>query len=170
MANDAHLITTSRRTRRWILGGAALAVVAGGGGFASKWYNVFADLTGEGILSVAEAYQQGEAGAIYLIDIRRPDEWTRTGVAAPAIPLDMRRDDFESVLRKIFAQTGARPVALICARGVRSGRMNARLKEAGFSDIIDVPEGMLGSGAGLGYLDQGLPLRGVTAAELNGQV
>ena len=32
------------------------------------------------------------------------------------------------------------------------------LREAGFTNIIDVPEGMLGSGAGPGWLKSGLPL------------
>lgn len=156
-------------TRRWVLGGSAAAVLAGGGVFASKWFNVFADLSDEGLLSVTLAHQQAEDGQIYLIDIRRPDEWERTGVAATAIPLDMRRDDFEDVLRNVFAQSGERPVALICARGVRSDRMNARLKDAGFAHILDVPEGMLGSGAGPGYIETGLPLRQPTTAELAGQ-
>ena len=155
-------------TRRWFLGGGAAVAATGGGVFASKWFNVFADLSGEGMLSVKDAQQQAEAGAIYLIDIRLPDEWERTGIAASAIPLDMRRDDFEGVLRHVFTQTGDRPVALICARGVRSDRMNTRLKDAGFAQILDVPEGMLGSGAGPGYIEQGLPLRDPTAAELAG--
>ena len=170
MAHEEQQAKAKRPTRRAILGGGAAVVVAGGGVFASKWFNVFADLSGDGMLSVQNAQQQAQAGEIYLIDIRRPDEWKRTGVAASAIPLDMRRDDFEDVLRNVFAQTGDRPVALICARGVRSDRMNTRLQKAGFTQILDVPEGMLGSGAGPGYIEQGLPLREPTAAELAGQI
>ena len=124
----------------------------------------------EGALSVADAHQLALNGEIYLIDIRRPDEWDRTGIAAPAIPIDMRRDDFETVLQSIFDQNGVLPVALICARGVRSDRMNRRLKNAGFSGILDVPEGMLGSGAGPGYIQRALPIRAPSDAELNGQV
>jgi rhodanese-related sulfurtransferase len=159
-----------KHSRRWIIGGSAAAIVGGGAVFASKWFNVFADLTDEGLLSAKEAQQQAEAGEIYLVDIRRPDEWERTGIAVSALAIDMRRDDFESVLQNVFAQRGARPVALICARGVRSNRMNSRLKDAGFTHILDVPEGMLGSGAGAGYIEQGLPLRAPTAAERAGQV
>lgn len=157
-------------TRRWVLGGGAAVVLGGGGVFGSKWFNVFADLSGEELLSVRDAQQQAEEGEIYLIDIRRPDEWERTGIATSAIPLDMRRDDFEDVLRNVFALNGDKPVALICARGVRSDRMNTRLEDAGFTQILDVPEGMLGSGAGPGYIEQGLPLREPTAAELAGQI
>ena len=159
----------ARPTRRlFLLGGTA--VVAGGGLFASKWFNIFADASTEGALTVESALAEAEAGNIYLIDIRRPDEWEKTGVASPAIPLDMRRDDFETVLQTIIEANGERPVALICARGVRSDRMNQRLEAAGFTNVLDVPEGMLGSGAGPGYLKRGLPTRSPTDAELAGNI
>ncbi len=61
---------------------------------------------------------------------------------------------------QVSAQVGgdrSLPVALICARGVRSRKMSNRLKQAGFTNIIDVPEGMLGSGAGPGWIKRGLP-------------
>jgi rhodanese-related sulfurtransferase len=162
--------STPRFSRRKLLIGGTAAVTTGGVAFASKWFNIFADVTAEGMLTAEIAYKRAETGEIYLLDIRRPDEWQRTGVAGPAIPLDMRRDDFEIVIQSIFDASGVRPVALICARGVRSDRMNARLASAGFADILDVPEGMLGSGAGIGYIERGLPLRDPTDAELNGNV
>ncbi|GIT92028.1 hypothetical protein JANAI62_24850 [Jannaschia pagri] len=98
------------------------------------------------------------AGEILMIDIRRPDEWARTGIAEGAKPLDMRRDDFVEALADLTGGATDTPVALICARGVRSDRMSARLEEAGFTRIIDVPEGMLGSAAGPGWLARGLPV------------
>jgi hypothetical protein len=36
--------------------------------------------------------------------------------------------------------------------------MSARLAEAGFTGIVDVPEGMLGSSAGPGWLARDLPV------------
>lgn len=94
-------------------------------------------------VSVSEALARADAGSLTLIDIRRPDEWATTGIATPAHPLDMRRDDFAARLAEI-ATPGA-PVALICARGVRSARMAEELRAAGFDRVIDVPEGMIGS-------------------------
>jgi len=41
---------------------------------------------------------------------------------------------------------------------VRSARVSNQLIAAGFTYIIDVPEGMLGSAAGPGWLERGLPL------------
>lgn len=170
MAHEKQQTGHLKLSRRMIIGGSAAAVLAGGATLTSKWFNVFASVSAEGLLSATDAHRQAAARQIYLIDIRRPDEWERTGIAVPAIPIDMRRDDFEDLLQSVYAQSGTRPVALICARGVRSDRMNARLTNAGFTQILDVPEGMLGSGAGTGYIKQGLPLRAPTTAELAGQI
>ena len=67
----------SMRRRGLIFGVVALA--AGGGIFASRWYNIGADISA-GALSVQDAHAQAVSGDIFLIDIRRPDEWARTGV------------------------------------------------------------------------------------------
>jgi rhodanese-related sulfurtransferase len=73
----------------------------------------------------------------------------------------MRSKDFIKDVSALLDGDRSRPVALMCARGVRSKRMTAALTEAGFTTVIDVPEGMLGSGAGPGWLKRGLPLRSV---------
>jgi len=109
------------------------------------------------VLGVAEVHEQASTGALILIDIRRPDEWTKTGVATTAVPIDMRRDDFLVALTDVAGIDRSQPIALICARGVRSARLSVALTEAGFTHIIDVPEGMLGSPAGPGWLKAGLP-------------
>ena len=70
----------------------------------------------------------------------------------------MRRDDFVQALTELVAGDLNSPVALICARGVRSARMSNKLTAAGFTQIIDVPEGMLGSAAGPGWVRAGLPV------------
>ena len=114
------------------------------------------DYPGEA-LSVAEAHKQAADGRLALIDVRRPDEWKRTGIPQGAEPLDMRRDDFVQALSAIVGSDKSQPIALICARGVRSAQVALRLTEAGFTHIIDVPEGMLGSRAGPGWLDAKLP-------------
>jgi len=148
---------SSRVARRgFVLG--AVAVLALGGFAYGRWYNVGASLEGGGALDVAEAHRAALSGDVILIDIRRPDEWRRTGVPEGAVALDMRRSDF---IEALLAQTqGARdvPVALICARGVRSRGLGQRLAGAGFERVLDVPEGMLGSGAGAGWLARGLPV------------
>lgn len=110
-------------------------------------------------LSVSQAHEQAVAGEILLIDIRRPDEWRRTGIGEGAVPLDMRRKDFTEALGALVRGGLDKPIALICARGVRSARLSQRLLDAGFTRIIDVPEGMTGSRAGPGWLAANLPTR-----------
>ena len=140
-------------TRRLVIISAA-ALAAGAGMFAYTRRDRF-DGTA---LTPPEAAEKAQAGEIALIDIRRPDEWAQTGIPQGGHPLDMRRDDFIAALDQLVDGDRSKPVALICAQGVRSDRMSQRLTEAGFTNIIDVPEGMLGSSAGPGWLARGLPV------------
>ena len=163
-------IHTRPSPRRIVLGLVAmLAILAVTGAIwmtlapVSFWAMMTPENTGKE-LSVAQAYDQAIAGDIVLIDIRRPDEWRRTGIGEGAQPLDMRRDDFVEALGTLIGGDLSTPVALICARGVRSAGMTNRLTEAGFTGIIDVPEGMLGSRAGPGWLASKLPTREFTGA------
>lgn len=151
----ADTASPSRLTRRgFLLGGGVVIAVAGLGG--AQWFNVAAQVS-DTDLTAPQAHDAVQAGRITLVDIRRPDEWARTGIGEGAVPIDMRASDF---IDQLLVATQGRtdvPVALICARGVRSNRMSNRLRQAGFTQIIDVPEGMLGSGAGPGWLKRGLP-------------
>ena len=145
----SHQILTWRRA---VLFG---VIAAGGAGvFGTRWFNVNAQITGDA-LSVSEAHAKAKSGEIILIDIRRPDEWARTGLGEGAQPLDMRRDDFTQELLKLTQGRSDVAIALICARGVRSRKMSDRLGQAGCTKIIDGPEGMLGSGAEPGWLRAG---------------
>jgi rhodanese-related sulfurtransferase len=148
-------------SRRALLTGGAI-MVAGGAIYAAGGRNLFYSAITEASAAThidpPTAHEQAVAGDILLIDIRRPDEWARTGTGAGAQPLDMRRKDFVDALLQITGGETSRPVALICARGVRSARMSNLLEKAGFSNIIDVPEGMMGSRAGPGWLKRGLPV------------
>jgi rhodanese-related sulfurtransferase len=109
-------------------------------------------------LDAEAAFQKAEAGEILLIDIRRPDEWQSTGTAKGAHRIDLRDPDFIDALAKLAEGDRTRPIALICARGVRSARTANLLAENGFSQVINIPEGMLGSSDGPGWIARGLPL------------
>lgn len=149
--------TPSRFARRGFLLGAGAAIGTVGLAAGARWFNIAATVQ-ERDLTAPEALAAAQAGEILLVDIRRPDEWARTGIGQGAVAIDMRRTDFIEVL---LGHVGGRrdvPVALICARGVRSSKMSARLDAAGFTQVLDVPEGMSGSGAGPGWVKRGLPL------------
>lgn len=140
--------------RRRAFTGAAVLLIASAGLGLYTWLNpAFAGPT----RTPAQAHAEAVAGEIILIDIRRPDEWRATGIGVGAQPLDMRSDDFEAQLLAL-AEDRDTPIALICAAGVRTARLANRLTEAGFTNIIDVPEGMTGSSAGPGWIAAGLPL------------
>lgn len=149
-APQARLLTT----RRAFLVGGAIALGAGGG------YLWWTRMPFDGAtIDPPTAHQMAVAGNLLLIDVRRPDEWAATGIGEGANPLDMRRDDFVQALTDLAGGDKSRQIALICARGVRSNRVAQRLIDAGFTRIIDIPEGMLGSDAGPGWLQRGLPVR-----------
>ncbi|WGH78636.1 rhodanese-like domain-containing protein [Jannaschia ovalis] len=142
-------------SRRRMMGLGGLAIAAAG--IAGGWALVRRDRFEGATLTAPEALEAVRAGELLLVDIRRPDEWASTGIPEGAEPLDMRRDDFVEALEALAGGTD-RPVALICARGVRSDRMSAALEAAGFTTVADVSEGMLGSSAGPGWLARGLPV------------
>jgi rhodanese-related sulfurtransferase len=145
-------------TRRRLLTSGTTVALGGAAIFAASWYNIGAEAGEDGTLSTPDAYAAAISGAVTLVDIRRPDEWALTGVGEGAVPINMLDRDF---IEQVSAQVGedhSKPVALICARGVRSRKMSVRLQQAGFINIIDVPEGMLGSGAGAGWIKRGLPV------------
>lgn len=107
------------------------------------------------------ALAEAQAGERLLIDLRTPAEWRRTGVAAAATTLDFNAsgggDSFVGQVLALVDGDRSHPIALICARGNRSGRAWRLLHEAGFRDVKDVAEGMLGNDLGPGWLGRGLP-------------
>ena len=142
----------SRRTV-FLLAGAGAVLAVG----SYRYVRGVAEAPGQR-LTVSQAHEQAQAGTIALIDIRRPGEWKMTGIGQGAVPIDLRRPDFVEALLTVVQGDPSRPVALICAKGVRSRRLAKALTDAGFARILDVPEGMLGSASGPGWLAQGLPV------------
>ncbi len=150
---ETSALPSSTLRRGLLLGGAATMGLAAGATLYLRRDRFAGDE-----MQPPEALAALRAGEILLVDIRRPEEWAATGIAEGALPLDMRRDDFVAAVTALAGGDRKRPVALICAAGVRSDRTAERLAAAGFTDIIDVPEGMEGSAAGPGWIARGLPV------------
>ena len=148
------------QSRRKALFGLVGLAVIGAGAYAGPnlFYAAVTPDSDASTLTPPEAYDAAKAGDIILIDIRRPDEWAKTGSPEGGHRVDLRDADFADRLAALADGNKDAPIALICARGVRSARTANLLAEAGFTNIIDVPEGMLGSGAGDGWINRGLPL------------
>jgi rhodanese-related sulfurtransferase len=148
-------------TRRAVLVGGVGALAGAGfvaGGGQNLFYSLITEASAAEALDPPTAHKLAGDGKIVLVDIRRPDEWASTGSGEHAVRLDLRRDDFIAELDKLLGGDRTAPLALICARGVRSARENNKLIAAGFTNVIDVPEGMLGNAKGPGWIKRGLPL------------
>jgi len=112
-----------------------------------------------GIMSAPDALAAAAKGEIVLVDIRTRDEWRRTGLAQPALAISMHEAGFVRNLARALGGDRAGKVALICATGGRSAHMQQILTTAGFTNVVDVSEGMIGSSAGPGWLRRGLPVK-----------
>jgi rhodanese-related sulfurtransferase len=113
-------------------------------------------------LSAPEAHQQAQAGQLTLIDIRRPDEWRQTGVAEGAVRINMLHPQGpQGFVRQVLAEVDGKldaPIGLICRTGNRTTQMQKVLQDAGFTNVINIKEGMVGSAAGPGWIARGLPV------------
>lgn len=115
------------------------------------------------IVSAPSALASAAKGDVTLVDIRSAREWRQTGIAkgAKTVTIHNRNGIRAFVAEMVKAVGGDRtkPVALICAAGVRSARAEKILTAAGFTNLRNVSEGMLGRpDAGPGWLKRGLPV------------
>jgi len=99
------------------------------------------------IITPAQALQMADDGQIMIIDIRRPDEWRKTGIPARASRATVRFDRTPTAFLKRIAELTngdkSRPIALICAAGVRSKQASRLLRNSGYTQVLDIGEGML---------------------------
>ena len=111
-------------------------------------------------ISVAEAHSRATSGDLVLVDIRAPKEWAQSGVPASGqlITMYQRGDQFLAAVKKATGGDTSKPVALICATGVRSLRLQSALRQAGYKNVINVLGGMFGTSKNKGWINAGLPV------------
>jgi rhodanese-related sulfurtransferase len=114
------------------------------------------------VISAADALSLARSGDILLIDVRSSGEWRQTGVPAGARQVTIHdpnglRGFLDSIKAEVGNDLNTR-IALICARGNRSTIAQRVLTEAGFTNVLNVREGMFGSADGPGWLAQKLPV------------
>lgn len=120
-------------------------------------------VTGSQVLSV-DAYEMSRAGRLAIIDIRPIDERVRDGAptgALSAVYLNDASADGEAFSRRIsqlVQDDHARPIALLCRRGITSRAAQKTLAGAGFATVYSIADGFLGSEAGPGWRWWGLPV------------
>lgn len=110
-----------------------------------------------GVISASEATAKSADGDLLIIDVRTPAEWRETGTPRGAARANIFDHDFIEQIARIVGSDKSRLIAMICARGNRSTRAKQMLAEAGFSNVQNVREGMLGSAYGRGWLASGYP-------------
>ncbi len=110
-------------------------------------------------ISVVDVANRTSNNEILLIDIRRPSEWQQTGVALNARLISMHGLGFTRGIAKITHGVKSKPIALICAIGGRSLKMQKKLADLGYTQVFNVIQGMSGNGEGFGWIDEELPMR-----------
>lgn len=112
-------------------------------------------------MSPGDAHAKAQAGSIALVDIRTPAEWRETGLPASAHAITMNQDApaLLAALDRVLGGDRSKPLALICRTGNRSSALTAELRKAGYTNLIDVSEGVAGGRNGPGWLKAGLPTR-----------
>lgn len=110
------------------------------------------------IISAPQAFEKMQSGDLVLIDIRSPQEWKESGIAISAIPLSIHEKGFLEGLEKIKLENPGKQIAMICATGGRSARIQEELEKRNLGTVIDVSEGMFGNSRGEGWLKRGLPI------------
>ncbi len=113
------------------------------------------------LMSAADAHAKAMKGEITLVDVRTPDEWKQTGVPASAHTVTMHQagPQLMKELDQVLGGDRTKPLAIICRTGNRTGSLAGPLQKAGYTNVIDVSEGMAGSRAGQGWAKSGLPIR-----------
>lgn len=115
------------------------------------------------IVSAPATLASVKNGEVTLVDVRSRREWRQTGIAKGAKTVTIHnRQGIKAFVAEMMKAVGgdkSKPVALICAAGVRSARAERILAAAGFTNLQNVSEGMLGRpDAGPGWLKRGLPV------------
>ncbi|MEM7750316.1 MAG: rhodanese-like domain-containing protein [Pseudomonadota bacterium] len=122
--------------------------------------SAIAAAAGSSDISVVEAHNRAQSGDLVLVDIRAPKEWAQSGVpeSGQLITMYQQGDRFLAALKKAAGGDTSKPVALICATGVRSLRLQSALQRAGFKNVINVLGGMFGTPKDKGWIKAGLPV------------
>lgn len=121
----------------------------------------FADT--DAIISAPAARALQTAGKLLIVDVRTPQEWRESGIPSDALAIELPAEGgtmafVSEILRAVSGDRNA-PVAVICRSGNRSTKAQALLRQEGFSNVLNVKEGVLGGGNGPGWAPRGLPIQ-----------
>lgn len=141
---------------------AILVAILAVGAVAAWAQSVLAGKADKGVvMSAPEAHEKALRGELTLVDVRTPEEWKQSGVPASGYAVTMHQDAkaFQSQLNAVLGNDPTKPVAVICRTGNRTTGLQGPLKSLGFTNPINVVEGVAGGPNGTGWIKTGLPLR-----------
>ncbi len=123
-------------------------------------------------IEAPEAHERALKGDIVLVDIRTAEEWKETGVPTSAHAITMHQDPqvFLAGLLKAAGGDANVPIAVICRTGSRTTALAVPLSKAGFPNVLNVVEGVVGGPNGPGWAKRGLPLRKWTKEDAGPQL
>ena len=115
-------------------------------------------------ISVIDAAKELNNGLV-IIDVRNIEEWRETGIIPESKLIQMLstkgviRNEFISELLTTLGEDKNIKAAIICRSGRRSSATVAMLKDHGFTNILNITEGMLGDENTTGWKNNNLPLK-----------
>ncbi|MBF0306105.1 MAG: rhodanese-like domain-containing protein [Alphaproteobacteria bacterium] len=115
----------------------------------------------DGKLAAPDAHEMARRGELVIVDIRQPEEWKATGVPEGAALISMRHPGGgQGFVDDLLKAAGGRdaPIGLICRTGNRTAMMTKALRDAGFTQVYDISEGMAGGPNGPGWINRKLPV------------
>tara|TARA_B110000196_G_C20565216_1_gene394992 strand:+ start:38 stop:505 length:468 start_codon:yes stop_codon:yes gene_type:complete len=101
---------------------------------------------------------------LLIIDVRSKLEWKETGVIPNAKLVQMYsatrtlRKEYISEILEVLGEDKSIKAAIICHSGGRSTATVAMLKDKGYINISNIPEGMVGNNNATGWINRGLPI------------
>jgi len=111
-------------------------------------------------VAATQAYSETASGSRVLIDVRSAPEWKGSGLPRGAATVTIHQPA-PAFLDRILAAVGGdpdRPIALICATGIRAHRAQQFLESRGFSNVLNVDGGLYGAPGAAGWVKSGLPM------------
>ncbi len=115
------------------------------------------------VIDPPTAFERAQSGELLIIDVRSQSEWAQTGVPAGARTASLQNEmgipnkNFTAEVEAAAGQDLDRPIAFICAAGIRSAVAREIVESLGFSRTLDISEGMFGNPRGPGWIRRGLP-------------
>ncbi len=129
----------SRTSRLLLLVGTGLLAVACSGGDAER---------GVRAVPAVQAAPLVDDPATVILDIRTTPEVVQARLPGELVHLDFHDPDFAAQVAELDRDA---TYLMYCRSGNRSGQARALFEELGFTDVVDVSDGMIG------WVDAGLP-------------